>query len=72
MKEFEKILKGKDTSLIITIELIHAIIFPVTMFWCEGWTTKQADRKKVLIPLKCGVGEFYGHRGLPKRQIKGF
>ena len=34
-------------SLESKAKIIHTLIFPVTMYRCESWTVKKADRKKM-------------------------
>ena len=36
--------------------LVKALVFPVVMYRCEGWTIKKAAHQ-YLILLNCGVGE---------------
>ena len=33
-----------------------AVVFPVVMYGCEGWTVKKASTKELML-LNCGVGE---------------
>lgn len=46
IEELEQITKSKDVSLENKVEIIHALLFPVTMYRCESWTVKNTDRKK--------------------------
>ena len=36
--------------------LVKAMVFPVVMYGCEGWTTKKAEHCRLML-LKCGIGE---------------
>ena len=56
MTNLESILKSRDITLPTKVHLVKAIVFPVVMYGCEIWTVKKADAK-VLMLLKCGVGE---------------
>ena len=42
-----KIIKNKDVSIETKAKIIHTLIFPVTVYRCESWTAKKADRKKI-------------------------
>lgn len=46
MNKLEKILRYKDVSLATKIQIIHTIIFPITMHGCKSWNVKNADEKK--------------------------
>ena len=50
-RRIRKIIKSKDVSIEVKAKIIHSLLFPVTMYGCESWTLKKADRKK-LIHLK--------------------
>jgi len=47
MVSLDKLIKSKDVSLATKIKIIKTMVFPVTMYGCESWTIKQADRKKI-------------------------
>ena len=36
-------LKSKDSTLTIKVHLVKAMVFPVVMYGCEGWTIKRAE-----------------------------
>ena len=36
------VLKSKDTTLLINVHIVKAMVFPVVMFGCESWTIKKA------------------------------
>ena len=52
MTNLDSIVKSRDITLPTKVCLVKAIVFPVVMYGCEGWTIK-----KVLMLLNCGVGE---------------
>ena len=56
MTNLDSILKSRDISLPAKVHLVKAIVFPVVMYGCESWTTKELSAE-VLMPLNCGVGE---------------
>ena len=38
MNNIERILKSKDIILPTKVHLVKAVVFPVVMYGCEGWT----------------------------------
>ena len=38
----DSILKSRDITLPTKVCLVKAMVFPVVMYGCEGWTTKKA------------------------------
>ena len=47
MTNLDSILKSRDTTLPTKVHLVKAMVFPVVMFWCESWTIKKAERKRI-------------------------
>ena len=43
----DSILKSRDISLPTKIYLVKAMVFPVVMYGCEGWTVKKAECQKI-------------------------
>ena len=43
----DSILKSRDITLPTKICLVKAMVFPVVMYGCEGWTKKQAVRQRI-------------------------
>ena len=43
MTNVDSILKSRDISLPTKAHLVKAIVFPVVMYGCEGWTIKKAE-----------------------------
>ena len=56
MTNLDSILKSRDIILPTKVHLVKAMVFPVVMYGCESWTTKQAEAKELML-LNCGVGE---------------
>ena len=52
----DSILKSRDIILPTKVHLAKAVVFPVVMYGCESWTTKQAEREELML-LNCSVGE---------------
>ena len=40
---------SKDVSLETKAMPTHTLIFLITMYGCESWTVKKADRKKISL-----------------------
>lgn len=43
----DPIMKNRDTPLALKRRLIHAMVFPVTMYGSETWTMKKIDQKRI-------------------------
>ena len=43
MTNLDNILKSRDITLSTKVHLIKAMVFPVTMYWCESCTIKKAE-----------------------------
>ena len=46
MTNIDSILKRRDLSLPITLHLVKAMVFPVVICGCEGWTIKKVELQK--------------------------
>ena len=55
MTNLDSILKSRDVTLPIKVDLVKAMVFPVVMYGCERWTIKLSAEELML--LNCGVGE---------------
>ena len=44
MTNLDSILKSRDITLPTAVCLVKAMVFPIVMFGCEGWTIKKAER----------------------------
>ena len=47
MTNLDSILKSRDISLPTKVRLVKAMVFPVVMYGCEGWTVKKAERRRI-------------------------
>ena len=56
MTKLDSILKSRDITLLTKVYLVKAMVFPVVMYGCEGWTIMKAGAKELML-LNCGVGE---------------
>jgi len=47
MTNLDSIFKSRDTTLPTKVRLVKAMVFPVVMYWCESWTVKKAERRRI-------------------------
>ena len=47
MTNLDSILQSRDITLPTKICLVKAMVFPVVMYGCEGWTVKKAERRRI-------------------------
>ena len=47
MTNLDSMLKSRDITLPTKVHLVKAMDFPVVMYGCESWTTKQAEGQKI-------------------------
>ena len=43
----DSILKSRDITLPTKVCLVKAMVFPVVMYGCEGWTVKKAEHQRI-------------------------
>ena len=43
MTNLDSILKSRDITLPMKVHLVKAMVFPIVMYGCEGWTIKKAE-----------------------------
>ena len=46
MTNLDSILKSRDITLSTKVCLVKAMVFPVVMYGCKGWTVKKAERRR--------------------------
>ena len=56
MTNLDSIFKSRDITLPTKVCPVKAMVFPVVMYGCEGWTIKKAEHRRMML-LNCGVGE---------------
>ena len=56
MTNLDSILKSRDITLLTNFCLEKAMVFPVVMYGCEGWTIKKAECQRI-DAFNRGVGE---------------
>ena len=47
MTNLDSVLKSRDITLLTKVHLVKAVVFPVVMYGCEGWTVKKAERRRI-------------------------
>ena len=47
MTNLDSILKSRDITLSAKVHLVKAMVFPVVMYWCESWTIKKAECRRI-------------------------
>ena len=45
MTNLNSIVKSRDITLPTKVRLVKAMVFPVVMYRCEGWTVKKAEHQ---------------------------
>ena len=40
-------MKSRDITLPTKVHLVKAMVFPVVMYWCESWTVKKAEHRRI-------------------------
>ena len=54
MTKLDSMLKSRDITLPTNVHLVKAMVFPVVMYGCEGWTIKKAERRRIdAFQLSC-------------------
>ena len=47
MTNLDSIFKSRDITLPTKVHLVKAVVFPVVMYGCEGWTVKKAEYRRI-------------------------
>ena len=47
MTNLDSVFKSKNISLLTKVRTVKAIVFPVVMYRCEGWTIKKAEHQRI-------------------------
>ena len=56
MTNLDSILKSRDITLSTKVHLVKAMVFPVVIYGCDGWTIKKVSTKELIL-LNYGAGE---------------
>ena len=55
MINLDSILQIRDITLPTKVRLVKAMVFPVVMYGCEGWTVKKTEHQRIdAFELWCG------------------
>ena len=47
MTNLDSIFKSRDIALSTKVRLVKAMVFPVVMYWCESWTIKKTEHRRI-------------------------
>jgi len=47
MSNLDSIFQSRDITLPTKVHLVKAMVFPVVMYGCEGWTVKKAECERI-------------------------
>ena len=47
MTNLDSILKSRDITLPTKVRLVKAMVFPVVLYGCEGWTVKKVELRRI-------------------------
>ena len=47
MTNLDSLLKSRHITLPRKVHLVKCLVFPVVMYGCQSWTTKQAERRRI-------------------------
>ena len=47
MTKLHNLLKSRDITLPRKVHLVKAMVFPVVIYRCEGWTVKSAECQRI-------------------------
>ena len=47
MTNIDSMLKSRDITLPTKVCLVKAMVFPVVMYGCEGWTIKKTENGRI-------------------------
>ena len=47
MTNLDSIFKSRDITLPTKVRLVKAMVFPLVMYGCEGWTVKKAEHRRI-------------------------
>ena len=47
MTNLDSLFKNRDITLPTKVRLVKAMVFPLVMYWCESWTVKKAEHRRI-------------------------
>ena len=55
ISNLDSIFKSRDITLPTKVRLVKAMIFPLVVYGCEGWTVKKTEHQRIdAFELWCG------------------
>ena len=60
----DSILKSRDITLPTKVHLVKAMVFPVVVYGCEGWTIKKAEHQRTDVSNEYSGFIYFGLTGL--------
>ena len=56
MTTLDSILKSREITLSTKVRLVKAMVFPVVIYGCEGWSIKKAEHRRIdAFALLCWI-----------------
>ena len=49
----DNILKSRDITFLIKVQIVKVMVFPVLMYRCESWTIKKAECQRINVLQLC-------------------
>ena len=47
MTNLDTVLKSRDSTMPTKVHVVKAMVFPVALYGCEGWTKKIAELQRI-------------------------
>ena len=47
MTNLDRVLKGRDITLLTKVHIVKAMAFPAVMYGCESWAIKKAECQRI-------------------------
>ena len=47
MTNLDNVLNSRDITLLKKVHIVRAMVFPVVIYACDGWTIKKAENQKI-------------------------
>ena len=47
MINLDSVLESRDSTLLTSVCIVKAIVFPVVMYGCESWTVKKVECQRI-------------------------
>ena len=47
MTNLDSVINSRDTTFLVKVHIVKAMVFPVVMYGCESWTIKKAVCQRI-------------------------